>query len=91
MKKGAQKLLKFGHDVLKTHNDNPEISLLDATKKTAKNKITSGINDFLQQKTIKPQSNQNTISTSLKRKATTSKSKKKSNKKAKLIKNKFTL
>ena len=35
LKKGAQKLLKFGSDVLKEHNNNPDMSLLDATKKNS--------------------------------------------------------
>ena len=42
-------------------------------KKTAKDKITSGVNIFLQQKAIKPPSNRNATSSSLKRKVKTSK------------------
>ena len=58
-------------------------------KKTAKDKITSGVINFLQQKAIKPSSNRNAASSSLKCKVKTSK--KKSSKKAKLTKNKFKL
>ena len=64
------------------------MSLLDATKKTAKDKITSGVNNFLQQKAIKAPSNRNASSSSLKRKVKTSK---KSGKKPKLSNGKFTL
>ena len=88
LKKGAEKLLKFGSDVLKEHNSNPGMSLLDATKKTAKNKIVSGVNNFLQQKPIKPPSKSIATSSSLKRKVKASK--KKSNKKPKLS-SEFTL
>ena len=88
LKKGAEKLLKFGSDVLKEHNSNPGMSLLDATKKTAKNKIVSGVNNFLQQKTIKPPTKSFASSSSLKRKA---KASKKSTKKTKLSKGGFTL
>ena len=88
LKKGAEKLLKFGSDILKEHNSNPGMSLLDATKKTAKNKIVSGVNNFLQQKTIKPPTKSFASSSSLKRKA---KASKKSAKKPKLSKGGFTL
>ena len=64
------------------------MSLLDATKKTAKDKITSGVNNFLQQKAIKPPSNIIAGSPSLKRKVKTSK---KSRKKPRLSNEKFTL
>ena len=87
LKKGAQKLLDFGSKVLKEHNENPGMSLLDATKKTAKNTITSGVNHFLQRKAIKPPSKSNVTSSSLKRKVKTSK---KSKKKPKLS-SEFTL
>ena len=53
LKKGAQKLLDFGSKVLKEHNENPGMSLLDATKKTAKNKIVSGVNNFVAAKSYK--------------------------------------
>ena len=88
LKKGAQKLLKFGSDVLKEHNNNPGMSLFEATKKTAKNTITSGVNNFLQQKAIKPPSNRIAASSSLKRKVKTSK---KPRKKPRLSNEKFTL
>ena len=52
-------------------------------------KIVSGVNNFLQQKGIKPSSNRNATSPSLKCKVKTSK--KKSNKKPKLSSSKFTL
>ena len=87
LKKGAQKLLKFGSDVLKEHNNNPGMSILDATKKTAKNKVVSGVNNFLQKKAIKPPSKSIVTSSSLKRKVKTSK---KSKKKPKLS-SEFTL
>ena len=64
------------------------MSLLDATKKTAKHKIVSGVNNFLQQKPIKPPSKSIATSSSLKRKA---KASKKSAKKPKLSKGGFTL
>ena len=88
LKKGAQKLLKFGSDVLKKHNDNPNMSLLDATKKTAKDQITRGFKNIVQQKAIKPLTNRVGSSSSLKRKAKVSK---KSAKKPKLSKGGFTL
>ena len=69
LKKGAQKLLKFGSDVLKKHNDNPNMSLLDATKKTAKDQIMHGVKNIVRQKAIKPLTNRVRSSSSLKRKA----------------------
>ena len=69
LKKGAQKLLKFGSDVLKEHNSNPGMSLLDATKKTAKDQITRGFKNIVQQKAIKPLTNRVGSSSPLKRKA----------------------
>ena len=73
---------------MKEHNSNPGMSLLDVTKKTDKNKITSGVNNFLEQKAIKPPSKSIATSSSLKRKA---KASKKSDKKPKLSKGEFTL
>ena len=48
IKKGAQKLLEFCSDVLKKHNENPNIGILDATKKVAKQKVSNTVKNFLQ-------------------------------------------
>lgn len=48
IKKGAQKLLEFGSDVLKQHNQNPNTGLLDATKKVARQKVTNSLKNVFQ-------------------------------------------
>ena len=48
IKKVAQKLFEFGSDVLKKHNENPNIGILDTTKKVAKQKVSITVKKFLQ-------------------------------------------
>ena len=48
IKKGAQKLLEFGSDVLKKHNENLNIGILDAKKKVAKQKVSNTVKNLLQ-------------------------------------------
>ena len=66
----------------------PACHYLKRQKKKTKNKITSGVKNFLQLKAIKPPSNRIAASSSLKRKVKTSK---KSRKKPRLSNEKFTL
>ena len=46
LKKGAQKLLEFGSDVFKEHNENPDIGILDTTKNVAKRKVTNTVKNL---------------------------------------------
>ena len=50
LKHGAQKLLQFGSDVLKTANSNPNIGILDAAKSTATAKLKNYFNNLMENK-----------------------------------------
>ena len=50
LKHGAQKLLQFGPDVLKTANSNPNIGILDAAKSTATAKLKNSFNNLMENK-----------------------------------------
>lgn len=50
LKHGAQKLLEFGSNVLKTANSNPNIGILDAAKSTAASEIKKSFRNLMENK-----------------------------------------
>jgi 6-phosphogluconate dehydrogenase len=79
LKKGAQKLLEFGSDVLKQHNQSPNIGILDATKKVAKRKVANTVKKILQKPStsINSEVSKKYVSRPLKRRGAAVKSKSK--------------
>jgi hypothetical protein len=79
LKKGAQKLLEFGSDMLKQHNQSPNIGILDATKNVAKRKVTNTVKHFLQKPSthLNSEVSKKSVSRPLKRKRAAVKSKSK--------------